>query len=70
MQFSKKEKDGKCEENKDIKFITTETTRNLLLSELNSHTTRLFSKHLLVIEMKRTQILVNKLLYYVYHHLK
>ena len=56
-------KDGKWEKNNDIKLITTETTRNLLLSEINYHTTRLFSKNLLTIETKRTHILMNKLLY-------
>ena len=56
-------KDGKWEKNNDIKLITTETTRNLLLKEISYHTTRPFSKNLLTIETKRTHILLNKLLY-------
>ena len=39
---------------KDIKLITTESGRNYLMSEPNYHTSKDFSDHLLVIEMKRT----------------
>ena len=55
---------------RDIKFVTTETRRNYLVSEPNYHTTNFFTEHLLAIEMKKkkkknkqakTEILMNKL---------
>ena len=45
---------------RDIKHITTEKTRNYLLSEPNLHTTKIFTKNLLALEMRNTQILMNK----------
>ena len=58
---------GKTMENvrkhKDIKFVTTERRRNYLVSEPNYHTTKFFTKNLLEIEMKKTEILVNKPVY-------
>ena len=45
---------------RDIKFITNDAKRNYLMSEPNYHTTNFFSENLLPIEMKRTQILLNK----------
>ena len=54
---------GKTIENvrkhRDIKLVTTER-RNNLVSELNYHTTKFFAENLLVIEMKKTEILMNK----------
>ena len=54
---------GKTMENvrkhRDIKLVTTER-RNNLVSELNYHTTKFFAENLLVIEMKKTEILMNK----------
>ena len=38
---------------RDIKFVTTETRRNYLVSEPNYHTTNFFTEHLLAIEMKK-----------------
>ena len=38
---------------RDIKFVTTETRRNYLVSEPNYHTTNFFMEHLLAIEMKK-----------------
>ena len=37
--------------------------RNYLVSEPNNHTTKFFSVNLLAIEMKKTQILLNKPVY-------
>ena len=58
---------GKTMENvrkhRDIKLVTTKKRRNYLVSEPNFHTTKLFSENLLAIEMKKTQILVNKPVY-------
>ena len=46
-----------------IKLVTTETRRNYLVSESNCHTVKYFAEDLLAIEMKTTQILMNKLVY-------
>ena len=55
---------GKTMENKrkhrDIKLVATERRRNYLVSEPNYHTTKFLTKKLLAIEMKKTEILVNK----------
>ena len=45
---------------KDIKLVTTEIRRNYLVSEPNYHTTNFFTKNILAIEMKKTEILMNK----------
>ena len=50
-------------EHKDIELITTEAKRNKLASEPNYHSTKCISKHLLVMEMKRTKVKINKLIY-------
>ena len=55
---------GKTMENvrkhRDIKLVTTERRRNYLVSEPNYHTTKFFTENLLAIEMKKTEILMNK----------
>ena len=48
---------------KNIKLVTSEKRRNYLVSEPNYHTTMFFTKNLLAIEMRKTQILINKLVY-------
>ena len=50
-------------ENRDTKLVTTERRRNYLVSEPNCHNTKLFTEHLLAIEMKKTEILINKAVY-------
>ena len=58
---------GKIMENvrkhRDTKLLTTETRRNYLVSEPNYYITTFFSENLLAIEMRRTQILMNKVVY-------
>ena len=58
---------GKTMENvrkhRDIKLVTTERRRNYLVSEPNYHTTKFFTENLLAIEMRKNQILMNKLVY-------
>ena len=60
---------GKTMENvrkhKDIKSITTDKRRNQLASEPKYHTTKTkcFSEKLLVIEMKKTKVKMNKPVY-------
>ena len=44
----------------DFKLATTERRRNYLVSEPNHHTTMFFTESLLVIEMRKTQILTIK----------
>ena len=48
---------------RDIKLIATKANRKYLVSEPSYHTTNFFSENLLAIEMKRTQIYMNKLVY-------
>ena len=48
---------------RNIKLVTTERGRNYLMSELNCHTTKFFKENLLAIEMRKTQILMNKSVY-------
>ena len=45
---------------RDIELVTTERRRNYLVSEPNYHTTKFFTETLLAIEMKKTEILMNK----------
>ena len=45
------------------KLITTERKKNYLVSEPNYHTTKFFTENLLAIEMRKTQILMNKPVY-------
>ena len=48
---------------RDIKPVTTERRRNYLVSEPNYHTTKFFTEILLTIEIRKTQILMNKPVY-------
>ena len=60
---------GKTMENlrkpRDIKFVTTKGRNNYLVCEPNYHTIKKFSYNLLAIEMRRTQILMNKSVFLV-----
>ena len=40
--------------------MTTERTRNYLVSEPNYHTKKFFTENLLALEMRKTQISMNK----------
>ena len=48
---------------RDIKIFTTENRRNNLVSEPNYHITKFFTENLLAIEIKKTQITMNKPVY-------
>ena len=48
---------------KDIKLVIPECKRNKLASEPNYHSTKCISKHLLVMEMKKTEVKMNKQIY-------
>ena len=58
---------GKTEQNdrkhRDIKLVTAEYKRNELASEPNHHSTKCISKHLLVMEMKKIEVKINKPIY-------
>ena len=45
---------------REIKLITAEGKRNYLMSELNYHPTKFFTKCLLAIGMRKAQTLMNK----------
>ena len=49
--------------NRNIKLLETERRRNYLVTEPNYHTTKFFTESLLAIEMRKTQIIMNKLVY-------
>ena len=55
---------GKTMENvrkhRGITLVTTERRRNYLLFEPNDHTTKFFTENLLPMEMRKTEILMNK----------
>ena len=48
---------------RDIKVVTTEMRRNYLVSEPNYHAKKFFAENVLAVEMKKTQILMNKPVY-------
>ena len=48
---------------KDIKLVTTDKKRNKLVSESNYHTINLISEDLSIIEMKKTNVKMNKPIY-------
>ena len=48
---------------RDIRLVTTDKRRNKLVSELNYYSTKYISESLMIIEMKRTQIFMSKLIY-------
>ena len=50
--------------NRDIKLVATERRRNYLVSEPNFYTTKFFTENLLTIEIKKTEILMNKHVYF------
>ena len=56
---------GKTMENvrkhRDIKLVTTKRRRNYLVSEPNYDTTKFFTEHLLAIDIKKPEILINTL---------
>ena len=62
--FSKTMENVKRKKKKvDIKIVTTEKRKNYLVSEPNYHTAKFFIKNLLAVEMKKTQIIMNKPVY-------
>ena len=54
----------KGEKKRDIKLVKTDRRRNYLASEPSYHTTRFFPGNLLAIKMRKTQVLMNKPVYF------
>ena len=58
---------GKTMENvrnhRDIKIVTTDNRRSILASEPNYHSTKYISKDLLIMEMKKVEVKMNKHIY-------
>ena len=54
---------GNIRNHRDIKIVTTNKQRNKLASEPNYHTTKYISKNLLIMEMKKTEVKMNKPIY-------
>ena len=58
---------GKTMENvrnhRDIKIVTTDKQRSILASEPNYHSTKYISKDLLIMEMKKVEVKMNKPIY-------
>ena len=58
---------GKTMENirnhRDIKRVTTNKRRSILASEPNYHSTKYISKDLLIMEMKKVEVKINKPIY-------
>ena len=48
---------------RDIKLVTIDKRRNQLVSEPNYHATKWFSENLLLIEMKKIKVKMNKPVY-------
>ena len=48
---------------RDIKLVATDKERNQLALEPNYHTTKYFSENLVLIELNKTKIKINKLVY-------
>ena len=48
---------------RDIKIVTTDKRRSILASEPNYHSTKYISKDLLIMEMKKVEVKINKPIY-------
>ena len=48
---------------RDVRLVTTEEGRNYLVQKPNYYTRRFFTENLLAIEMKKSEVLLNKLDY-------
>ena len=54
--------------NRDVKLVATDKRRNQLVSEPDHNTTNYFSGNLMVIEMKKTKVKVNKPTIFAYQY--
>ena len=51
---------GNVRDHRDIKIVTMDKRRNILASEPNYHSTKYISKDLLIMEMKKAEVKMNK----------
>ena len=54
---------GNVLKHRDVKLLTTEKRRECLVSESNYHFKKFFIKNLLAIRIRKTEILMNKVVY-------
>ena len=54
---------GNVRNHRDIRLVTTDKRRSILASEPNYHSTKYISKDLLIMEMKKTEVKMNKPIY-------
>ena len=54
---------GNVRKHGNIKLVTTEKRINYLISQPNYHTAKFFTENLLAIEMKKSQVIMNKPIY-------
>ena len=54
---------GNVRKHRDIKLVTTEDKRIKIVSEPNYHATKQFPENLLAVEMKKTKVKMNKLVF-------
>ena len=50
-------------QNRNIKLVATKRRKKYLISERNYQTKKLFTEYVLAIEIRKTQILINKPVY-------
>ena len=48
---------------RDIRIVAADKRRSILASEPNYHSTKYISKDLLIMEMRKTEVKMNKLIY-------
>ena len=65
MQILKKKTMRNVRKHRYIMFVKNEGRKNYLVSEPKYHTTKKFLENLLTIEVKKTQIFMNKPIYLV-----
>ena len=54
---------GNVRNHRDIRLVTTDKRRSILASKHNYHSTKYISKDLLIMEMKKTEVKMNKPIY-------
>ena len=53
----------KIRNHRNVRVVTTDKRRSILASERNYHSTKYISKDLLIMEMKKTKVKMNKAIY-------
>ena len=58
----------KVRKRRDINLETADARRIYLVSKSNCHTAKIFLENLLATEVKRTCILINKMVFYIHQY--